>query len=198
MELLGDMVGTESHRVHALGVEPIDLGGGRKLQGFDAPGHASHHVGLFDTSNGDLFVGDAAGVYIPETDDVRPATAPPEFDFTLAQETLRKFKDRSPSRLLFSHYGPVDRVGEILDRSEDEIRRLIADVKFSREHGHNLDHAVGYIIERTNQRLTKLAEHPEVLDRFESLNSTAANVVGVNRWLNSIEGVEYSFGDAAS
>lgn len=198
MELLGEMQPVEATKVHSLGEDvAIDLGGSRQLIGFAAPGHASHHIGLIDSSSGDLFVGDAAGVYIPETGDVRPATAPPEFDFHLAKETLRKFRERNPSRLLFSHYGPVDRTNEILDRSQEELERLIADVRESREHQHTLDHAVASIVEKTNARLQSLAKHPEVIARFESLNSTAANVVGVNRWLNSIEDLQYDFGDAA-
>lgn len=199
MELLGEMRGVESTRVHALTDETaIDLGSHRRLTSFSAPGHASHHVGLIDEVTGDLFVGDAAGVYIPETGDVRPATAPPEFDFQLAQQTLKKFRDRNPNRLLFSHYGPVNTVTTVLDRSQEELERLIADVKFSREHQHTLDHAVAYIVDKTNERLASLASHPEVIARFESLNSTAANVVGVNRWLNSLGADQYDFGDAAS
>lgn len=197
MELLGEMQPTPAERVHGLIDGSIDLGAGRRLEVFHAPGHASHHIGLMDTNTGDLFVGDAAGVYIPETHDVRPATAPPEFDFYLAQQSLARFRERAPSRLLFSHYGPTTDVSTILDRSEDELARLIADVKYSREHGHTLDHAVAYIVERTNQRLTQLASHPEVVARFESLNSSAANIVGVNRWLNSIEDQQFEFGDAA-
>lgn len=198
MELLGEMEPTPEERVHALNSASIDLGGGRVLEAFDAPGHASHHMGLIDTATGDLFVGDAAGVYIPETQDVRPATAPPEFDFDLAKITLTNFRERNPSRLLFSHYGPTERVAEILQRSQEELERLVADVKFSRKHQHQLDHAVAHIIEKTNQRLTALAARPDIRERFESLNSTAANVVGVNRWLNSIEETQYEFGDAAN
>lgn len=199
MELLGEILPTPAERVHALeeGMR-IDLGAGRFLESFAAPGHASHHIGLIDPSVGDLYVGDAAGVYIPETGDVRPATAPPEFDFTAAQQTLARFRERAPERLLFSHYGPVRDVPNILDRSEDELQRLIADVREAREHGHDLDHAVAMIVERTNERLTALAAMPEVQERFSALNTTAANVVGVNRWLNSVEEDQYDFGDAAS
>lgn len=199
MDLLGDIIPTAAERVHALTEGTlIDLGQGRQLQSFNAPGHASHHVGLFDSETGDLFVGDAAGVYIPESGDLRPATAPPEFDFDLAKATIAKFRERSPGRLLFSHYGPVGDVETTLDRSVDELERLIADVRFARQHEHDLDHAVAMIIEKTNQRLTKLAAMPEVQERFAALNTTAANVVGVNRWLNTVEGSDYDFGDAAS
>jgi glyoxylase-like metal-dependent hydrolase (beta-lactamase superfamily II) len=53
----------------------------------------------------DLYVGDAAGVYIPATGDLRPATPPPDFDLQTALQSLRTFAALRPSRLLFSHYG---------------------------------------------------------------------------------------------
>jgi glyoxylase-like metal-dependent hydrolase (beta-lactamase superfamily II) len=74
-----------------------------------SPGHAKHHAGLLDSANGDLYAGDAAGVYIPETGDLRPATPPPDFDLDVALASIGKFASLGPSRLLFSHYtGPAD------------------------------------------------------------------------------------------
>src|SRR5882757_10853361 len=72
-----------------------------------SPGHAKHHVGLLDSANGDLYAGDAAGVYIPETGDLRPATPPPDFDLDVALASIDRFAALDPQRLLFSHYGPV-------------------------------------------------------------------------------------------
>ena len=85
----------------------VDLGGGRRLESHYSPGHAKHHVGLIDSASGDLYVGDAAGIYIPETGDQRPATPPPDFDLGIALASLRMFAALEPARLLFSHYGPV-------------------------------------------------------------------------------------------
>jgi len=99
----------------------VDLGGGRRLESHYSPGHARHHVGLIDSLSGDLYVGDAAGIYIPRTGDLRPATPPPDFDLSTALESLRMFAALRPVRLLFSHYGPVGAVRETLDRSAEEI-----------------------------------------------------------------------------
>ena len=59
---------------------------------------ARHHVGLVDSQSGDLYVGDAAGVYIPETGDLRPATPPPDFDLSVALASLDRFASLDPSR----------------------------------------------------------------------------------------------------
>src|SRR6202167_5055242 len=94
----------------------VDLGGGRRLDSHYSPGHAKHHVGLIDSESGDLYVGDAAGVYIPETGDLAPPPPPPQLRLDIALGPLRKFAALRPTRRLFSHYGPVTPVTETLDR----------------------------------------------------------------------------------
>src|SRR5690606_1471202 len=105
--LFGRLAPTDATRIRALGdTGTIDLGNGRTLRSHYSPGHAKHHVGLIDSMTGDLYVGDAAGVYLPETGDLRPATPPPDFDLDTALGSLDLFASLDPQRLLFSHYGP--------------------------------------------------------------------------------------------
>jgi glyoxylase-like metal-dependent hydrolase (beta-lactamase superfamily II) len=198
-DVMGALLPTPAKRVRALGdVEAIDLGDGRTLKSYYAPGHASHHVGLIDSHTGDLFVGDAAGVYIPETDTLRPATPPPDFDLEVALRTLDTFEDLKPTRLLFSHYGPVSEIDETLDRSREELRIWVELVREARNSRLDLDHAIALIIERTKDRYATLFANDEAMERFESLNSTAANIVGINRWLDKVEANPYDFGDASA
>ncbi len=83
--LFGTMNPTPAERIRTVEERgTVDLGGGRRLDSHYSPGHAKHHVGLIDSVSGDLYVGDAAGVYIPETADLRPATPPPDFDLDTA------------------------------------------------------------------------------------------------------------------
>jgi glyoxylase-like metal-dependent hydrolase (beta-lactamase superfamily II) len=109
--LFGTLAPTPAERIRTVeqtGV--VDLGGGRRLDSHYSPGHAKHHVGLIDSATGDLYVGDAAGVYIQETGDMRPATPPPDFDLDVALGSLHMFGALQPTRLLFSHFGPVTAV----------------------------------------------------------------------------------------
>ena len=83
--LFGELAPTPPDRIRALAERgTVDLGDGRRLDSHYSPGHAKHHIGLIDSVSGDLYVGDAAGVFIPETGDLRPATPPPDFDQALA------------------------------------------------------------------------------------------------------------------
>lgn len=197
-EVMGELLPTPTERVTPLGdTGKIDLGDGRSLATFYAPGHAIHHIGLVDSASGDLYVGDAAGIYIQETKTQRPATPPPDFNLNIALDSIAAFRSVKPTRLLFSHYGPVSDIDETLDRSVQEMNLWVELVRQARSQLMDLDHAIEMIKEKTRERYQNLLADPALSQRFEELNSTGANIVGINRWLDSIEGSEYSFGDAA-
>lgn len=162
----------------------LELGDGRQLDAHHAPGHARHHLGLLDSATGDLYVGDAAGVFVPETAQIRPATPPPDFDLRLALDTLAGFAERRPSRLLFSHFGPVHAVEEVLAESAAELRRWVDIVSQARADGLDLDHAVRRLLERTAERYAPFLDDPLVAQKFERLSPTPGNVAGILAWLD--------------
>jgi hypothetical protein len=102
-----------------------------------------------------------------------------------------------PRRLLFSHYGPVDEVDEVLDRSQEELRLWVELVREARRDDLDLDHAVELVRLRTADRYAAIRTDPDLDEKFDRLNSFAANVVGINRWLDRVEGVHKPVGDAA-
>jgi glyoxylase-like metal-dependent hydrolase (beta-lactamase superfamily II) len=188
--LFGSMIAVDAFRLRTLDdVGAIDLGDGRRLSSYHSPGHARHHVGLLDSLSGDLYVGDAAGVYIPETGDLRPATPPPDFDLSAALASIAKFASLDPSRLLFSHYGPVTSVASTLERSAEEISVWVDSTRTARNAGMDLDHAVEAVRQRTMSRYQSLASEadPEVAEKFEQLSGAAANVSGIWHWLDKLE-----------
>lgn len=198
-DVFGVLRPTEARRVRALGdTGSIDLGGGRSLSTFHSPGHAQHHVGLVDSLTGDLYVGDAAGIYIPETADLRPATPPPDFDLDLAVSSLERFRAVGPTRLLFSHFGPVEQVEPTLDRSIEELRLWVELVKDVRASALDLDHAVAMVTERTRDRYARYLADADLQEKHEHLSGTAANIAGINRWLDKVEGTTYELADPGS
>jgi glyoxylase-like metal-dependent hydrolase (beta-lactamase superfamily II) len=191
--VFGELTATDAGRIRAVDeVGEIDLGGGRRLTTYYSPGHAQHHVGLLDSVSGDLYVGDAAGIFIPEGGVIRPSTPPPDFDLELALHSLRHFADIAPQRLLFSHFGPVTNVGPALEEAAEELRMWVDAVKETRSDALDLDHAVTMLRERTAERYGRLYTDPEVDEKFEFLNSTAANINGINRWLDKLEAEQAS------
>ena len=183
-QVFGDLRPTDAERVTVLhDGDRVDLGGGRFLESFDSPGHARHHVGLLDSHTGDLYTGDAVGVWTPETEDLRPATPPPEFDLETAIASIGRMRERTPTRLLFSHFGPVTDVATTLDRSVEELRLWVELVREARGEGLDLDHAVARVRERTADRY-RVRAVPEVEEKLELLSSTEADVAGIWRYLD--------------
>jgi glyoxylase-like metal-dependent hydrolase (beta-lactamase superfamily II) len=185
--LFGTLAPTPADRIEALGdTGVVDLGGGRRLDSHYSPGHAKHHVGLLDSVSGDLYVGDAAGMYLPETGDLRAATPPPDFDLDTALNSVALFGALRPQRLLFSHYGPVGDVPETLERSADELRVWVEETRKAHREGLDLDHAAALVHERTKDRYRGL--QPGVDDyageKLMRLSNTEANVAGIMHWLD--------------
>jgi glyoxylase-like metal-dependent hydrolase (beta-lactamase superfamily II) len=184
--LFGELAPTPAERIRAVQARgSIDLGGGRSLDSHYSPGHARHHVGLIDSVSGDLYVGDAAGVFLPETGDMRPASPPPDFDLPVALESLRLFGALAPQRLLFSHFGPVGDVTATLERSAEELNVWVAETRRARGAGLDLDHTVAMVRDRTQERYAALrpGADPEITEKAERVSSTRANVEGILRWL---------------
>jgi glyoxylase-like metal-dependent hydrolase (beta-lactamase superfamily II) len=188
--LFGGMVPVQASRLRTLDdVGVVDLGDGRRLESYYSPGHARHHVGLLDSLSGDLYVGDAAGIYIPETGDLRPATPPPDFDLGVALASIARFAALGPSRLLFSHYGPLLDPASALERSAEELSVWVSETRAARGAGMNLDHAVEAVRQRTMARYAGFAAaaDPLVAEKFEQLSGYAANVSGIWHWLDKLE-----------
>jgi glyoxylase-like metal-dependent hydrolase (beta-lactamase superfamily II) len=189
--VFGELRPTDASRLRAVDeIGGIDLGGGRSLTTYYSPGHAQHHVGLLDSATGDLYVGDAAGIFMPEIGKIRPSTPPPDFDLDAALKSLRHFAALAPQRLLFSHFGPVSHVGSALEEAAEELRDWVEGVRETRANALDLDHAVTMLRERTAERYGRLYTDPELDEKFEVLNSTAANINGINRWLDQLEAAQ--------
>ena len=183
--MFGPLLPTPAERLDILGdTGSIDLGDGRSLQTFHNPGHARHHVGLVDSLTGDLYTGDAAGVFIPELAEVRPATPPPDFDLDLALASLDHMAAVQAQRLLFSHYGPVENVTDVLAASREELISWVETTAHAYHSGMDIEHAIAMVMEKDRERHPALYADEEVAEKFEELSSSQANVHGIYHWLD--------------
>jgi glyoxylase-like metal-dependent hydrolase (beta-lactamase superfamily II) len=179
----GGLTPVEAGRVQAADDgEVLDLGG-RRLELLHAPGHAKHHLAVFEPDLGVLFAGDGVGVLLPSTGVLRPATPPPDFDRDLAIASLRRFADRDPAHLVLTHFGPIGPPTERLAEAEDKLRRWCATAEqAAAEHGPELDHIEAALRERFEREEGHQAGDPE---RFELLNSYHSNAAGLLRWIQT-------------
>jgi glyoxylase-like metal-dependent hydrolase (beta-lactamase superfamily II) len=86
------------------------------------PGHAVHHVALFDAGRGYLFPGDVAGVRLEDPPLVRPATPPPDLRLEEWYASLDRILALRPQRLFLPHFGPVDELGTHVTELRERLR----------------------------------------------------------------------------
>jgi len=79
----------------------LRLGENLELEVCLTPGHAAHHLSLFEKTSGMLFAGEAAGVCINGY--VRPATPAP-FDLEATLASLDKLISLKPERICYGHF----------------------------------------------------------------------------------------------
>ena len=184
-ELFGPLLPTDAERIRVLADgDTIDLGGGRQprvvrlARPRTPPRRAArlaHRRPLHRRRRRRLDAGDRRPA--PGDAAARTSTSTPR------SRSLDRMRERAPTRLLFSHFGPVTDVGTTLDRSVEELRLWVELVREARSDGLDLDHAVVRVRERTAERYA-LRSVPEVEHKIEVLSSTEADVAGIWRWLD--------------
>ncbi len=102
----------------------IDAGGGVSMRIYPAPGHAPHHLLIFEEGGKLAFVGELPGHYIPDGDILYPAIAPPGFDYPETLRSLEKLALLEPDMLCFSQFGFTERVAETLALSKAQIEHI--------------------------------------------------------------------------
>jgi glyoxylase-like metal-dependent hydrolase (beta-lactamase superfamily II) len=103
-EIFGKPEPVPKERIIPVTEGSFDLDDGAKLRVIETLGHASHNLSFYESLNGGVFPGDAAGTYFPEFDVVMPTTPPP-FHLGAALASLDKLISLKPTVLYYSHFG---------------------------------------------------------------------------------------------
>lgn len=174
--------------------DELDLGGGRVLELLHTPGHAKHHLGVFDPQIGAVFAGDSVGVQLPGMTELRPATPPPEFHLDAALASLERYRARSPERIYLAHYGPVAPADAVLDMAGVQLRRWVDTAEDARDQAreggltgsHELDHVAETLERRCLPPTSDAANqgNDDHRSRLQLLNDTRANAAGLLRYLH--------------
>ncbi len=112
--------------------------GDRTLHFIDSPGHAKHHMCIFDPEKRVVFSGDALGIrYLSKStnwgfDAIFPSTSPTDFDPQGVHYTVSKIAALKPRTVLHTHFGPSD-ANEALESTlrESMLLATLADETFT-------------------------------------------------------------------
>lgn len=136
----GEMVPIPEHRVIACNDLQIFYIGDRALTTIFTPGHARHHMSIFDAQTSGIFTGDSLGLSYPEMNVegrsfYQPTTTPTAFEYDKMLESIDKMIALNPKFIFFTHYGISNRPDEVVF----QIKRRIKDYKDMVESLPNYD-----------------------------------------------------------
>jgi glyoxylase-like metal-dependent hydrolase (beta-lactamase superfamily II) len=104
--------------------------GGRSLLFLDTPGHARHHVSVWDEASRGIFTGDTFGLSYPELAGERgalilPTTTPVQFEPEALHASIDRLLGLSPRAAYLTHYSRVSGLerlaGDLHRRIEDQV-----------------------------------------------------------------------------
>ena len=102
----------------------------RQLMIIHTPGHAPHHIAIFDTKIKGLFCGEALGLIFSAGSPPLPAAAVPSFDAEIYLSNMERLRELQPKLLFYSHGG----IGNDPDRlisSAIENTKIVGDAILS-------------------------------------------------------------------
>jgi glyoxylase-like metal-dependent hydrolase (beta-lactamase superfamily II) len=150
-EIHGEILPVPEQHLVAVTDAEIDIGGGTSLRILDAPGHAPHHLCIFDPGSGCLFAGEALGHYHPDLDFILPAVAPPGFDLEASLETSAKIRALNPKTICFSQFGQHHDPAFAIDEAERMTRSYGDLVLASLEGGMGTGEIIEMMFDRVVQ-----------------------------------------------
>ena len=111
-EQYGDIPAVPESRARAFADDEKISFAGRELTILYTPGHAWHHISIYDESGGVFFAGDAYGVSFSDIKTggdifIPPVMPPTQFSPESAKQTLRRLRDLNASHAALSHFDVV-------------------------------------------------------------------------------------------
>jgi glyoxylase-like metal-dependent hydrolase (beta-lactamase superfamily II) len=105
--------------------------GGRPLRFLDTPGHARHHVCVWDEASRSMFTGDTFGLSYPELSSPRgrfvlPTTTPVQFEPEALVASIDRLVAHDPAAMLLTHYSRVVEIGRMADDLRRQVGELVA------------------------------------------------------------------------
>ena len=104
---------------------------GRLLRCIDTPGHAKHHLTVYDKHANVCFSGDVFGLSYREFDTtngpfILPTTSPVQFDPEALHASIKRLVALHPSGMYLTHYGRVENIEKLAADLHQQIDAMVA------------------------------------------------------------------------
>jgi glyoxylase-like metal-dependent hydrolase (beta-lactamase superfamily II) len=131
----GELVPVPAERVVEAGEGFVAELAGRPLRFLDTPGHARHHVCVWDEKARSFFTGDTFGLAYPDFTTARgplliPTTTPVQFEPDAFHTSIDRMVGFGPEAMYLTHYS---RIGDVPARAAELHAGIDAHVRLARE-----------------------------------------------------------------
>ncbi|WP_339230040.1 MBL fold metallo-hydrolase [Oceanobacillus sp. FSL K6-2867] len=102
--------------------DSLEIGPNCTLEFWDTPGHAKHHISIYDPVSNGMFTGDTVGVryeqLVPNGVDLfLPSTSPNHFNPNDMENSIKRIRDKNLDRIYFGHFGMTQNIEEALNQT---------------------------------------------------------------------------------
>jgi glyoxylase-like metal-dependent hydrolase (beta-lactamase superfamily II) len=112
----------------------------RELQIVYSPGHAPHHLAVFDCKTKGIFSGEALGLPLPGAKlSPLPAAAPPSFNQEEYLESMEKLKRLHPQIIFYSHDGVGKNPDQLISQAEKNTKIVGHIILNTLREGHDTE-----------------------------------------------------------
>lgn len=113
---------------------------GRELLCIDTPGHARHHLCVWDARSRSWFTGDTFGLSYRELDSVRgafilPTSSPVQFEPEPLRASIARLLSYAPVAMYLTHYGRVSDVARLARDLDEQIVAMTEIARHCAERG---------------------------------------------------------------
>ncbi len=192
-KLYGELVPVDEERVIEAG-DGFELSvDGRPLRFLDTPGHARHHLCVYDKRSDGIFSGDTFGIAYREFENANgpfifPTSTPVQFDPEMLKDSIRRLMRLKPKRFFLTHYGQVEMperlVESLLQQIDDYVEIAHSAVGIELREDYILDRLMDYSLERLQAHQCNL---PEEICRTLLCQDMQLNAQGLDFWLTSVD-----------
>ncbi|MFD1065146.1 MBL fold metallo-hydrolase [Oceanobacillus locisalsi] len=138
--------------------DTLQISEGRVLEFWDTPGHAKHHLAIYDPLSNGMFTGDTAGIQYEQLfphglDFFLPTTSPNHFDPEAMIASIQRFRDKQLDYIYFGHFGETDLVEEALSQVESWLHLFVKEGEAAFAEGQGYDEIANRLLKHVQSEL---------------------------------------------
>ena len=186
----GELVPIPAERIITANDEHrVDLAG-RELLCIDTPGHARHHICIWDARSQAFFPGDTFGLSYREFDTdngafILPTSTPVQFEPDALHASIERMLGFKPQQMFLTHYSRVSGVERLARDLHEQIDAMVA---IARKHAADADRHARIMEDLAQLYIARVRAHGCMLDeatiRDVLVMDIELNAQGLEVWLD--------------